>query len=169
MRHEGGSFVCVVCGASVALPRGGVPLLRRVLLGQSWLTTWIDTTLFEHLNRCSGTMKILNLGSGVGLFDGYLSPHLRMIKMDLRTAPDIDLVADGHALPFATDSLDAVFSNAVFHWIVDHERLFRVVLRALRPGGRLLAQCGGRPNLHLLRSRKTPRPRVPPSVANRPI
>src|SRR5919198_3980968 len=39
---------------------------------------------------------------------------------------------------------DVVFSSATFHWIADHERLFARLFEALRPGGRLLAQCGGR-------------------------
>ena len=39
-------------------------------------------------------------------------------------------------------SVDAVFSNAVFHWLPDHERLFERLYAALRPGGRLAAQCG---------------------------
>lgn len=43
--------------------------------------------------------------------------------------------------------LDAVFSNAVFHWIDDHEALFRRLASLLRPGGRLEAQCGGEGNV----------------------
>ncbi|MEX2197147.1 MAG: methyltransferase domain-containing protein [Thermoleophilaceae bacterium] len=43
--------------------------------------------------------------------------------------------------------VDAVFSNAVFHWVPDHDRLFATLHRALRPGGRLVAQCGGRGNV----------------------
>jgi trans-aconitate 2-methyltransferase len=43
---------------------------------------------------------------------------------------------------------DLVFSTATFHWVRDHETLFREILRALKPGGRLFAQCGGGPNLH---------------------
>lgn len=39
--------------------------------------------------------------------------------------------------------VDLVFSTATFHWILDHDRLFRQIRRALRPGGRLVAQCGG--------------------------
>jgi trans-aconitate 2-methyltransferase len=43
--------------------------------------------------------------------------------------------------------VDAVFSNAVFHWIADHDRLFERLHAALRPGGRLVAQCGGEGNV----------------------
>ena len=45
------------------------------------------------------------------------------------------------------ERVDAVFSNAVFHWIADHARLFERLHAALRPGGRLVAQCGGAGNL----------------------
>jgi trans-aconitate 2-methyltransferase len=45
------------------------------------------------------------------------------------------------------EPVDAVFSNAVFHWIADHDRLFERLLAALRPGGRLVAQCGGAGNV----------------------
>lgn len=45
------------------------------------------------------------------------------------------------------DPVDAAFSNAVFHWIADHDALFARLHAALRPGGRLVAQCGGRGNV----------------------
>jgi trans-aconitate 2-methyltransferase len=43
--------------------------------------------------------------------------------------------------------VDAVFSNAVFHWIPDHDALFGRLHAALRPGGVLVAQCGGSGNV----------------------
>jgi trans-aconitate 2-methyltransferase len=45
------------------------------------------------------------------------------------------------------EAVDRVFSNAVFHWVHDHEALFRTMHRALRPGGRMEAQCGGAGNV----------------------
>lgn len=42
---------------------------------------------------------------------------------------------------------DLVFSTATFHWIVDHERLFARLRANLKPGGRLVAQCGGEGNV----------------------
>lgn len=52
-----------------------------------------------------------------------------------------------------SDTFDVAFSTAVFHWIKDHERLFAVLLRVLKPGGFLVAQCGGGPNLKKVRDR----------------
>ena len=49
------------------------------------------------------------------------------------------------------EPVDAAFSNAVFHWIGDHERLFQRLSAALKPGGRLVAQCGGKGNIDSFR------------------
>jgi trans-aconitate 2-methyltransferase len=60
--------------------------------------------------------------------------------------------ADGAALPFV-EAFDAVFSAATFHWIPDHDRLLTSIHRALKRGGRLVAQAGGGGNLELLYGR----------------
>jgi trans-aconitate 2-methyltransferase len=53
------------------------------------------------------------------------------------------------ALP---ELVDVIFSNATFHWIPDHDALFAALHRNLKPGGRLLAQCGGRGNIDAFRT-----------------
>lgn len=45
------------------------------------------------------------------------------------------------------EPVDLAFSNAVFHWVPDHDALFSRMFEALRPGGRLEAQCGGEGNV----------------------
>ena len=45
------------------------------------------------------------------------------------------------------EPVDLVFSTATFHWIRDHISLFSRLFSLLKPGGRLVAQCGGGPNL----------------------
>lgn len=50
------------------------------------------------------------------------------------------------------ERVDAVFSNAVFHWVPDHERLFGRLYDALVPGGRIVAQCGGQGNVERFHS-----------------
>jgi trans-aconitate 2-methyltransferase len=49
------------------------------------------------------------------------------------------------------EPVDVVFSSATFHWIGDHERLFERLHAALKPGGRLVAQCGGAGNIAAIR------------------
>lgn len=60
--------------------------------------------------------------------------------------------ADVAALPFR-ELADGIFSTATFHWVRDHDALFRSLFTALKPGGWLIAQCGGGPNLLRLRQR----------------
>ena len=47
--------------------------------------------------------------------------------------------------------VDAAFSNAVFHWIKDHDALFERLHAVLRPGAPLVAQCGGKGNIDVFR------------------
>jgi SAM-dependent methyltransferase len=53
---------------------------------------------------------------------------------------------DAEALRFEAE-FDAVFSNAVLHWIANHDALLDGVCRALRPGGRFVAESGGHGNI----------------------
>jgi trans-aconitate 2-methyltransferase len=45
------------------------------------------------------------------------------------------------------EPVDLVFSTATLHWVPDHDALFRCLRAALKPGGRLVAQCGGEGNV----------------------
>jgi trans-aconitate 2-methyltransferase len=49
------------------------------------------------------------------------------------------------------EPVDTAFSNATFHWIHDHDRLFARLYAAIKPGGQLVAQCGGRGNIDSFR------------------
>jgi trans-aconitate 2-methyltransferase len=66
-------------------------------------------------------------------------------RADVRQADLAELrLADGEP------RVDAAFSNAVFHWVPDHDALFARLAAALRPGGVLSAQCGGAGNVAAL-------------------
>jgi trans-aconitate 2-methyltransferase len=60
-------------------------------------------------------------------------------RVELRVVDLVELALD--------EPVDVVFSSAVFHWVPDHDRLFARLHAALRPGGRMLAQCGGEGNI----------------------
>lgn len=55
-------------------------------------------------------------------------------------------------LPFNAE-FDGIFSTAAFHWVKDHDALFQSLARSLKPGGWLVAQCGGGPNIERLLER----------------
>jgi SAM-dependent methyltransferase len=55
-------------------------------------------------------------------------------------------------LPFADRSFDAVFSNAVLHWIRNQDAMMAEVRRVLQPGGRFVAEMAGHGNLAAVRT-----------------
>jgi len=61
------------------------------------------------------------------------------------------IVADlGRPLPIV-ELVDAILSTATFHWVLDHDALFRNLAAVLQTGGRLVAQCGGAGNVASIR------------------
>ncbi|HEX5825831.1 MAG TPA: methyltransferase domain-containing protein [Candidatus Limnocylindrales bacterium] len=64
------------------------------------------------------------------------------------------VVADlGRPLPLGPLApVDAILSTATFHWVPDHDALFTNLGEILRPGGRLVAQCGGSGNIASIRA-----------------
>jgi trans-aconitate 2-methyltransferase len=115
--------------------------------------------------RLRGDETVLDAGCGSGRVTRLLLERLargRVIAVDASSemvarardelGPGVDVrEADLAGLRLAPgEQVDAVFSNAVFHWVGDHERLFASLAAALRPGGRMSAQCGGAGNVAAL-------------------
>lgn len=61
------------------------------------------------------------------------------------------VAADMRSLPFL-DEFDAVFSNAALHWVRDQDAVLQGIHRALRPGGRFVAEMGGLGNIAAVRT-----------------
>lgn len=81
----------------------------------------------------AGTTLIALDGSEAMLAEARerLGTQVQYLHADLQQALPIDA------------PVDAIFSTATFHWIPDHDALFRNLAAVLRPGGVLVAQCGG--------------------------
>jgi trans-aconitate 2-methyltransferase len=108
----------------------------------------------------SGSETALDAGCGSGRVTAELMaklPNGRLLAVDgsesmiakarQRLGDDVTyLVADLSGLEIA-EPVDLIFSTATFHWITDHDRLFAHLHAALRSGGRLVAQCGGKGNV----------------------
>ena len=60
-------------------------------------------------------------------------------------------VSNAESLPFNEQTFDAVFSNAVLHWVRDHDAMLGDVQRVLKPGGRFVAEFGGFGNIAAIR------------------
>jgi SAM-dependent methyltransferase len=130
--------------------------------------TWSAATYDEHarfvsdlaggvidwLAATSGE-RILDLGCGDGVLTAELAGKgAEMVGVDasddfVRACRERGLDVrqmDGEALTF-DEEFDAVFSNAALHWMTRPERVIDGVRRALRPGGRFVAEFGGHGNV----------------------
>ena len=96
---------------------------------------------------------VVGLDSSAAMLEqAYSGQPVVQLPSRTRNQTPVYVRADGAVLPFVS-AFDAIFSAAVFHWIPNHDQLFRSVHQALKPGGRLIAQCGGARNLDRLYGR----------------
>jgi trans-aconitate 2-methyltransferase len=112
----------------------------------------------------AGDERVLDAGCGSGRVTELLAarlPHGRVVALDgsaamieaarqrlERFGDRVEFVVADLARPLPIEGdVDAILSTATFHWIVDHDALFANLAAVLRPGGRLVAQCGGVGNI----------------------
>ena len=109
--------------------------------------------------------RVLDLGCGTGeiaaeLADLGIEAHgidadASMIAQARSKHPEVAFEqADGHDFVLA-DPVDAVLSNAALHWMLDPSAVIARVTAALRPGGRFVAEFGGRGNVATIRAAVT--------------
>lgn len=104
---------------------------------------------------------ILDLGCGTGHLTAQIAEsgaHVtgvdrsdEMIAAARQAYPHLKFeIADARDLSFH-DEFDAVFSNATLHWIHEPELVLQGVCRALRAGGRFVAELGGHGNIQTMK------------------
>ena len=104
--------------------------------------------------------RILDLGCGTGVLTTEIAGRgAEILGVDRSEEMIVQARKKFPALPFETldarelrfeAEFDAVFSNAVLHWIPEAEQVIAGVARALKPGGRFVAEFGGKGNIQRL-------------------
>jgi trans-aconitate methyltransferase len=92
------------------------------------------------------TKKLVDLGCEVVAVDSSVPQIEAARKLGLNAS-----AISGEDLPYR-EEFDAVFSNAVLHWIKRADVMLAGVYRSLKPGGRFVAECGGHGCVHKIRT-----------------
>jgi trans-aconitate 2-methyltransferase len=122
----------------------------------------------EVLARLAGVAPdatVLDVGCGTGRVTEALlalvpagrvlaiDASAEMVELARRRLGDRAQVWCENAVELDLDEpVDAIVSTAALHWVPDHDRLYRRLARALRPGGMLEVQCGGEGNIDGVRA-----------------
>ena len=114
------------------------------------------TSLLELLNA-QPQEHIIDLGCGTGqLTEQIAASGADVIGLDSDRAMIAQAQANYPHIPFqAADATsfelekpaDAIFSNAVLHWVIEAEVAANQIAKALNPGGRFVAEFGGHGNV----------------------
>ena len=99
---------------------------------------------------------ILDLGCGTGQLTAQIAVRgVKVVGLDAakdaiaqcrQNYPQIEFVI-GNGADFSQNNFDAVFSNAALHWIHPPEGAAKCIYQALKPGGRFVAEFGGKGNI----------------------
>ena len=112
------------------------------------LITWLNPQPGESiLDLGCGTGQLAHTIAATGAHVTGIDSSPAMIETAKKTFPDGDFrVADATNFSFP-NQFDAVFSNATLHWIPDAERVIQNIVASLKPGGRFVAEFGGKGNV----------------------
>lgn len=117
--------------------------------------------LISMLNPREGE-RILDLGCGTGELSSKvaqagadvtgLDASGAMIEAARRNYPDLTFIEDDAISHDPDESYDAIFSNAVLHWITRQDSLLSSVRSMLRPGGRFVVEMAREGNINRIRN-----------------
>ena len=91
----------------------------------------------------SGGTRVLVIGGGLlgAGMDPLIKSELQVVESDVYPSPRVDVVCDGHSLPFADETFDGVVLQAVLEHVVDPPRVVSEAHRVLRSEGVVYAEA----------------------------
>ena len=111
-----------------------VRAIKRLAPAGLCFDPWSARRIGRFLAKYSDGARIVDLGSSIRVLDP------RIIRFDIDRAAGVTVVGNGHGMPFASDSLDAIILTGVLEHVEDPTTMVAEAHRTLRRGGRVYVE-----------------------------
>lgn len=117
---------------SLAIQNGMLARLKKKILDPP-LTAASLKAFSEVFDNQGEDAVCLSVGGGPG------KPHKKLTNLNIGPFPNVDIVADAHCLPYACESVDAIFCGAVLEHLSDPVKAVNEMRRVLKKGGQVFS------------------------------
>jgi SAM-dependent methyltransferase len=97
----------------------------------------------------SGHCLVIGAGDNPGIDEQIVGHFQRVTISDIVKGPNVHVICDGHELPFADDSFDAVVAIAVLEHVLSPEQVVNQITRVLKEGGSVYADTAFMQQIHM--------------------
>ena len=108
--------------------------MKRLAPGGACFDPWSAKRIRRFLAACDRDARIVDVGSSIRVLDA------RVIRFDIDHRAGVTVVGDGHLMPFAANTLDAVVLTGVLEHVADPPTVVAEAHRALRKGGQIYVE-----------------------------
>jgi SAM-dependent methyltransferase len=116
--------------------------LRRLAFGRNQIAETKVSQVLDDIKSLKHEPRLLVIGGGAvgnGAASLYQDPDVKIIGTDIYRSTHTTLIADGHRLPFADESIDGVWIQAVLEHVLDPQQVVAEIHRVLRTEGTVFA------------------------------
>ncbi|MFZ1164397.1 methyltransferase domain-containing protein [Mycobacterium sp.] len=116
--------------------------VSRVIFGYNRVAEAKVSQILADFKTLARPSRLLVIGGGAvgsGVQALYDDPEVQVVGTDIYHSPHLTLIADGHRLPFADESVDGVWIQAVLEHVLDPQQVVAEIHRVLRPDGLVFA------------------------------
>lgn len=117
-------------------------MVSRIVFGYNRVAEAKVGEILADVKTLGRPARLLVIGGGEvgsGVQAMYDDPEVQVIGTDIYRSPNTTLIADGHRLPFADQSVDGVWIQAVLEHVLDPQQVVAEIHRVLRPDGLVFA------------------------------
>jgi len=109
-------------------------MMRRLAPGGVCFDPWSAKRIRRFLATCGPDARIVDVGSSIRVLDP------RIIRFDIDHGVGVTVVGDGHLMPFASNTMDAVILTGVLEHVADPPTMVAEAYRVLKVGGRVYVE-----------------------------